>query len=89
MPTDSHYMLRAIELASGGFYTVRSNPRVGCVIVNHNKVVGEGWHQFAGGPHAEFRCVWRGQRIVSDRLGGVYRDPALQHHGRDRPVRSR
>ena len=51
--TDEHYMQRALELAARGLYTTSPNPRVGCVIVRHQQIVGEGWHQQAGGPHAE------------------------------------
>lgn len=46
-------MTRALQLARNGIYTTSPNPRVGCVIVNDNEVVGEGWHVRAGGDHAE------------------------------------
>lgn len=46
-------MTRALRLARHGLYTTSPNPRVGCVIVKHNEVVGEGWHVKAGGDHAE------------------------------------
>jgi diaminohydroxyphosphoribosylaminopyrimidine deaminase/5-amino-6-(5-phosphoribosylamino)uracil reductase len=84
VPTDSHYMLRAIELASGGFYTVRSNPRVGCVIVNHNKVVGEGWHQFAGGPHAEIIALQQAQELAKGSTCYVTLEPC-SHQGKTPP----
>jgi diaminohydroxyphosphoribosylaminopyrimidine deaminase / 5-amino-6-(5-phosphoribosylamino)uracil reductase len=48
-------MTRALELAARGLYTTDPNPRVGCVIVNSEGVLGEGWHARAGEPHAE---VW-------------------------------
>jgi diaminohydroxyphosphoribosylaminopyrimidine deaminase / 5-amino-6-(5-phosphoribosylamino)uracil reductase len=48
-------MTRALELAARGLYTTDPNPRVGCVIVNTEGVLGEGWHARAGEPHAE---VW-------------------------------
>ncbi|WP_455206523.1 bifunctional diaminohydroxyphosphoribosylaminopyrimidine deaminase/5-amino-6-(5-phosphoribosylamino)uracil reductase RibD [Kaarinaea lacus] len=50
---DRRFMARAIELASNGLYTTDPNPRVGCVIVKDGIVLGEGWHERAGGPHAE------------------------------------
>lgn len=50
-------MSRAIALAERGFYTVRQNPRVGCVIVNNGEIVGEGWHQQAGEAHAEIMAL--------------------------------
>jgi len=46
-------MARALELARRGLHTTHPNPRVGCVIVRRGEVVGEGFHQRAGGPHAE------------------------------------
>jgi diaminohydroxyphosphoribosylaminopyrimidine deaminase/5-amino-6-(5-phosphoribosylamino)uracil reductase len=46
-------MARAIELAKQGLFTARPNPRVGCVIVNHNKIIAEGFHRKAGEAHAE------------------------------------
>ena len=50
---DRRHMARALELAQRGLYTTTPNPRVGCVIVRGGAVVGEGWHEKAGGPHAE------------------------------------
>ena len=46
-------MERALELARRGLFTTGENPRVGCVIVQQGEIVGEGWHRYAGGPHAE------------------------------------
>jgi diaminohydroxyphosphoribosylaminopyrimidine deaminase/5-amino-6-(5-phosphoribosylamino)uracil reductase len=54
---DFQYMNRAIKLAARGRFTTSPNPNVGCVIVNEGKVVGEGWHQVAGGPHAEVNAL--------------------------------
>lgn len=51
--TDLLWMARALELAERGEGRVEPNPMVGCVIVNGGKVVGQGWHQKFGGPHAE------------------------------------
>lgn len=50
---DRDYMLRALELAARGMNTTMPNPRVGCLIVRDDRVVGEGWHRRAGEPHAE------------------------------------
>jgi diaminohydroxyphosphoribosylaminopyrimidine deaminase/5-amino-6-(5-phosphoribosylamino)uracil reductase len=50
---DRAHMVRALELAAQGLYTTDPNPRVGCVLTNAERVVGEGWHQRAGEPHAE------------------------------------
>ncbi|GAA3934079.1 bifunctional diaminohydroxyphosphoribosylaminopyrimidine deaminase/5-amino-6-(5-phosphoribosylamino)uracil reductase RibD [Luteimonas lutimaris] len=50
---DHAMMARALRLAERGIYTTRPNPMVGCVIAQGDEVVGEGWHQRQGGPHAE------------------------------------
>jgi len=54
---DHTFMARAIQLATKGLYTTQPNPRVGCVIVLGDEIVGEGFHQQAGGPHAEVRAL--------------------------------
>ncbi|MEF9978902.1 MAG: bifunctional diaminohydroxyphosphoribosylaminopyrimidine deaminase/5-amino-6-(5-phosphoribosylamino)uracil reductase RibD, partial [Thermomonas sp.] len=50
---DHALMTRALRLAERGAFTTRPNPMVGCVIARGDQVVGEGWHQRKGGPHAE------------------------------------
>lgn len=52
-----HYMAQALRLARLGRYSTQPNPRVGCVIVKDQQVVGQGWHQQAGGPHAEVHAL--------------------------------
>jgi len=54
---DAFYMRRALELASLGLGHVSPNPLVGCVIVHNDKIIGEGWHQRFGGPHAEVNAI--------------------------------
>ncbi len=51
--TDSVWMAQALHLAERGLFTTTPNPRVGCVLVKDGVVVGEGWHERAGNPHAE------------------------------------
>jgi len=51
--TDSHYMIRALELAQRGGGWVNPNPQVGAVLVKEGRVIGEGYHARFGGPHAE------------------------------------
>lgn len=53
----SYYMKMAIELAKKGRYTTGPNPRVGCIIVKNNSVVGRGWHRYAGQNHAEIEAL--------------------------------
>lgn len=55
--TDREYMQRAIRLARKGRYSTDPNPNVGCVMVKHGEIIGEGWHQRAGGPHAEIHAL--------------------------------
>jgi len=50
---DHAMMRRALELAVKGMYTTTPNPRVGCVVTRGESVIGEGWHERAGSPHAE------------------------------------
>ena len=50
-------MARALELAHRGLYSTDPNPRVGCVIVHGDRIVGEGWHRYAGEPHAEIHAL--------------------------------
>ena len=51
--TDHAMMARALRLAERGAFTTKPNPMVGCVIAKDGEIIGEGWHQRAGGPHAE------------------------------------
>ena len=53
----SSFMLRALELAKRGQGHVEPNPMVGCVIVQGEQVVGEGWHKLFGRPHAEIEAL--------------------------------
>lgn len=50
---DHDFMERALQLAELGLATTTPNPRVGCVVVRDDAIVGEGWHRRAGEPHAE------------------------------------
>jgi diaminohydroxyphosphoribosylaminopyrimidine deaminase/5-amino-6-(5-phosphoribosylamino)uracil reductase len=51
--TDHAMMARALRLAEKGAYTTKPNPMVGCVIAHGEEIVGTGWHERKGGPHAE------------------------------------
>jgi diaminohydroxyphosphoribosylaminopyrimidine deaminase/5-amino-6-(5-phosphoribosylamino)uracil reductase len=54
---DQAMMRCALSLAERGLFTTTPNPRVGCVIARDGKIIGEGWHERAGGPHAEIRAL--------------------------------
>ena len=55
--TDHEHLARAIELAERGVGSVSPNPVVGAVMVKDDRVVGEGWHEEYGGPHAEVNAI--------------------------------
>jgi diaminohydroxyphosphoribosylaminopyrimidine deaminase/5-amino-6-(5-phosphoribosylamino)uracil reductase len=57
MDKDSTFMARALSLAKLGQGKVAPNPMVGAVIVHNGKIIGEGYHQEYGGPHAEVNAV--------------------------------
>src|SRR4029077_2723489 len=54
---DRFAMQRALTLAARGLETTDPNPRVGCVIAQRGRVVGEGWNESAGEPQAEFASL--------------------------------
>ena len=54
---DAFYMKQAIELSKKGMGFVNPNPLVGAVIVKENRVIGKGWHEYFGGPHAEINAI--------------------------------
>ena len=64
---DHAFMAQALRLAEQGLYTTMPNPRVGCVIVKNNQVIGEGAHLKAGEPHAEVLAL----RQVGERAKGA------------------
>jgi diaminohydroxyphosphoribosylaminopyrimidine deaminase/5-amino-6-(5-phosphoribosylamino)uracil reductase len=51
------YMQRCLDLAIKGNGVVAPNPMVGAVLVFEQKIIGEGYHEFFGGPHAEVNCI--------------------------------
>lgn len=57
MTSDELFMKRALQLARLGIGQVSPNPRVGCVIVHNQAIIGEGWHQKYGEPHAEVNAI--------------------------------
>ena len=81
---DFRLMARALQLAERGLWTTSPNPRVGCVLVRAGQIVGEGWHEKAGEPHAEVHAL----RAAGDKAKGATAYVTLEpcsHHGRTPP----
>ena len=77
-------MTLALQLAEQGLYTTTPNPRVGCVIVKNNRIIGQGAHLKAGEPHAEVLAL----RTAGERAKGADVYVTLEpcnHHGRTPP----
>ena len=81
---DHAMMRRALELAEKGLYTTTPNPRVGCVIEKNNTVIGEGWHERAGGPHAEIVALEKAGKAAEGATVYVTLEPCA-HQGRTPP----
>ena len=77
-------MARALQLAARGRYTARPNPMVGCVLVNDGDVVGEGWHERAGEPHAEIHALRAAASKAAGAVAYVSLEPCA-HHGKTPP----
>ena len=81
---DHGMMARALQLAERVLWTTSPNPRVGCVLVRDGEIVGEGWHEKAGEPHAEVHAL----RAAGDKAKGATAYVTLEpcsHHGRTPP----
>jgi len=81
---DKQYMQRALDLALKAAGRTSPNPMVGCVIVNCGEIVGEGYHQKAGTPHAEIHAL----KAAGEKAGGADVYVTLEpcsHYGRTPP----
>lgn len=81
---DHAHMARALRLGERGLYTTQPNPRVGCVIAHGDTVVGEGWHQRAGEPHAEVHALREAGTRARGATAYVTLEPC-SHFGRTPP----
>jgi diaminohydroxyphosphoribosylaminopyrimidine deaminase/5-amino-6-(5-phosphoribosylamino)uracil reductase len=81
---DYRHMARALVLARRGRFSTDPNPRVGCVIVSGGRVLGEGWHRQAGGPHAEIDALERAGEAARGATVYVTLEPC-SHQGRTGP----
>ena len=81
---DRRLMTRALELARRGLYSTDPNPRVGCVIARGERIVGEGWHRYAGEPHAEIHALAAAGGDTNGATAYVTLEPC-RHTGRTGP----
>jgi diaminohydroxyphosphoribosylaminopyrimidine deaminase/5-amino-6-(5-phosphoribosylamino)uracil reductase len=81
---DRAMMRRALDLAARGLYTTTPNPRVGCVVTLQEEIVGEGWHEKAGGPHAEVVALEKAGARAAGATLYVSLEPC-NHQGRTPP----
>ncbi|MDS4040785.1 MAG: bifunctional diaminohydroxyphosphoribosylaminopyrimidine deaminase/5-amino-6-(5-phosphoribosylamino)uracil reductase RibD, partial [Candidatus Competibacter sp.] len=77
-------MARALALARRGLYGTDPNPRVGCVLVREGAIVGEGWHEHAGKPHAEANALETAGERARGATAYVTLEPCC-HYGRTPP----
>jgi diaminohydroxyphosphoribosylaminopyrimidine deaminase/5-amino-6-(5-phosphoribosylamino)uracil reductase len=78
------YLERALQLAERGRGTTYPNPLVGAVLVQAGEIVGEGWHERPGGPHAEVAALAAGSGRARGATLYVTMEPC-SHHGRTPP----
>jgi len=82
------YMQRCLELAIKGSGYVAPNPMVGAVLVNKEKIIGEGFHQQYGGPHAEVNCINSVKKEEKDKISSSVLYVSLEpcsHFGKTPP----
>lgn len=83
-PDDARHMHRALELGRRGLGNTWPNPAVGCVIVAGDRVVGEGWTQPGGRPHAETEALAQAGQAAQGAIAYVTLEPCA-HHGQTPP----
>lgn len=83
-PMRDPWLHRALELAERGRGATAPNPIVGCVIVAEGRVVGEGFHPGAGGPHAEVEALRAAGEAAREATAYVTLEPCT-HHGKTPP----
>lgn len=82
---DVAYLNVTLTLAARGLYSATPNPRVGCVLVKDGRIVGRGFHERTGGPHAEAAALAAaGAEEAKGATAYVSLEPCA-HHGRTPP----
>lgn len=83
-----YWMAKAIQLAKKGLYTTHPNPRVGCVLVNGDQLIGQGFHLKTGEGHAEVNALADAKNKASDQIKGATAYVTLEpcsHQGKTPP----
>ena len=81
---DHRFMARALQLARRGLYTAHPNPRVGCLLVQGDDIVGAGWHCRSGEAHAEINALADAGHSARGSTAYVTLEPC-SHHGKTPP----
>ena len=81
---DAFYMKQALELAGNGIGFVNPNPLVGAVIVKDGQIIGRGWHEYFGGPHAEINAIKDAKGNTENATIYVSLEPC-SHYGKTPP----
>ncbi len=84
MNLDHQMMARALDLAAEGRHSTSPNPMVGCVVVKEGKIIGTGWHERAGKPHAEVLAIEAAGEASRGATAYVNLEPCC-HTGRTGP----
>lgn len=87
MKSDAYYMQKALLLALKGSGSVSPNPRVGCIIVKNDLIIGEGWHEKYGEAHAEVCAIEKATESVNGATLYVNLEPC-DHYGKTPPCTS-
>jgi diaminohydroxyphosphoribosylaminopyrimidine deaminase/5-amino-6-(5-phosphoribosylamino)uracil reductase len=82
--TDEDHMAHALRLAARGLGNVWPNPAVGCILVKDGQVIGRGWTQPGGRPHAEVRALEQAGAAAAGATAYVTLEPCA-HHGQTPP----
>jgi len=81
---DHACMSQALQLAEKGLFSTTPNPRVGCIIVRDDQIVGRGWHERTGQAHAEINALKQAGATAKHSMVYVTLEPC-SHHGRTSP----
>lgn len=81
---DIQWMKQALSLAEQGQFSTYPNPKVGCIIVKNNHLIGAGFHRFAGESHAEIHALNMAGKNAEGATAYITLEPCA-HHGRTPP----